>query len=268
MKRFHISKKFLIRVVFLALVISVLVTSGVLAKYLYVIKDETLPVNSKTFYFESNYLTEDNHTYKLNSGTTTIQIELYSFENELRVSEVDCTYTVKVISEDTSFKINDQAYTGEGITLSIAADDIDKTAIVTLDGLKDGNSYKVIVTADGGYQKTLSATFEVAPAQNRCYMSVDNSNDHYVVLTVWTENVTGTAGISFPSGLIPDTSDPILASITNYDGDSFVADTFYDNESFTEAFFSRSYRFFKTEEYQSGTFTVTIDDITAEAATN
>ena len=268
MRKFHISKRFLISAITLVLVAALLATGGVLAKYLRTLKDDDTSVSAKKFYFESNYLTENNHTYKLNSGTTSIEIELYSYENELRVSEVDCTYTVKVISSDTSFKLNDQAYTDEGITLFISADDNDKTAIVTLDELKDGNSYKVIVTADGGYQKTLSATFEVAPSQNRCYMSVDDSNEHYVILTVWTENITGRAEIAFPAGLIPDASDPILASIQNYNGESFDAASFYDSESFTDAFYSRSYRFFKTDDYQSDTFTVTIGDITAEATAN
>lgn len=224
------------------LIVLLTLAGGVVSKYVNS-REVDAYVTAPAFYFESNYLTEDNHEYKLNAGTTSLQIELYNFENELRVSEVDCTYTVSVETKDTNFSPPSQTLeaeaTGEGRTTSF-----------TLNGLKNGCSYTVTVTADGGYVKTLSATFTVAPDTNGFYMNVDDSDPDFVILTIWTENVSGTVDVTFPDGLIPDTTDPTLRTITS------GSKTFRVGTMGTYS--SRSYRFFKTSSYaENSTFTVT-----------
>jgi hypothetical protein len=265
MKKFHLPKQILIGLGIIFLGASFVATSGVLAKFANTVKNESSPVTAKTFYFESNYLTEDNHTYKLNSGTASVSFDLYNYENALRFSEVDSTYTIVVTSADDSFTID-----GESITQkTISADGgtkIDRT--VTLGNLKNGQTYKVTVTADGGYVKTLSATFEVAPSREGFFMDVDNSNEHYVILTVWTENVSGEITVNVPAGLIPDVTDLILADVENYSDGAYESFSFTDSNSFSETFASRSYRFFKTDKYESNTFTAQIGDISANLITN
>ena len=247
MKRFHISKRFLIGIGIFILATSLLATSGVLAKYIRTAKDDTLLITSKKFYFESNYLTEDNHTYKLNSGTKSVAFELYNYENDLRISEVECTYTVTVASTDTLFTIDGNITTEKEIHVVVQKTD---TKII-LGDLKDGYKYTVTVTADGGYVKTLSATFEVAPAQNGFYMNVDNTNESYVILTVWTENVYGEIEITVPDGLIPDQTDPLLKNINNYTEGEYQGFTVIDRENFMTTYCSHSYRFFKAPNYNS-----------------
>ena len=260
MKRLHISKRFFIYVILLILVISLSITSSVLAKYAHTAKNDVIPVTAKAFYFESNYLTTDNHTYKLNNGENSVSIELYNYENDLRISEVDCTYTVTVTSEDSTFTIN-----GETVTQTVIEVEAGQTLTqINLANLKDGYSYKVSATANGGYTKTLSATFEVAPERSGFYMNVDSSDDNYVILTVWTENVTGTVNITFPENLIPDSTDSVMAGITNYQNNAYVAGSFDDAENFTQGYSSHSYRFFKTASYTGGNFTVKIGNQEAE----
>ena len=83
--------------------VALLFIGGVVSKYVNE-RAADASVQSAEFYFESNYLTEDNHEYKLNSGTESIVIELYNFENELRISKVDCEYTVKVNGIETKLE--------------------------------------------------------------------------------------------------------------------------------------------------------------------
>ena len=219
-------------------------------------REQDAPIKAAAFYFESNYLTEDNHEYKLNYDTQSIEIELYNFENALRISQVDCKYTVSVETMDESFSLTENEYTAEALATGV-------TKRVVLDGLKAGFQYKVTVKAQGGYEKTLSATFTVANAPDGVYMNIENT-DHFVLLTVWTENVKGTASIRVPAGLIPDATDPTLHGVKNYTNDKYTEFSFTDATSFVSEFASHSYRFFKTADYQSGEFAVEVNGIIAE----
>ena len=72
--------------------------------------------------------------------------------------------------------------------------------------------------------------------------------------------------VTFPAGLIPDSTDPILAAVKNYEGNTYVAKSFTDKNSFQSASSSRSYRFFKTDGYTAGSFTVKMGDASAEVS--
>ena len=264
MSRFRISTRYIIYAGILLSLASMAITGGVLAKYVDTLADENKTATAKSFYFESDLLTEDNHLYRINSGTESIEFTLYNYENDLRVSETECTYTVSVVTNDAEVTIN--GVERKDATITVGAEKADTT--VTLGGLDDGYEYKVTVVADGGYKKTLGAIFAVAPDKTGFFMNVNANDAQYVILTVWSENVSGDVTVSVPAGLIPDTTDPIMKDITNYTDGEYTAFEFTDSESFAAAYSSHAYRFFKTDDYQSGTFTVKIGDIIAEAATN
>lgn len=255
MKKFHITKSFLVGVGALFLSVAVLLTGGALAKYITEYDDETTQVGSKEFYFESNYLKEAGHIYKLNPGTDSVEIELYNYENELRVSEVDTEYKITVSSTDTTFKINGVT-AGEATVAAAKNTAVD--SVVKLSNLKDGYDYDVSVTADGGYVKTLTATFKVASVESKFCFNVDNSDGEFVLLTVWMENLTGTVDITVPAGLIPDTTDPILKEKENYEDGKYKAFSFSDTQNFkTGQSPAHTYIFFKTEDYDAAqNFTV------------
>lgn len=262
MKKLHISQRTMIVIGFLLLAVSVSLTAGVYARYVASAKSDNKPITAKTFYFTSNYLTEDNHEYKLNAGTNSVTIELYNYdcENPLLISEVDCSYSVKVtpLNDDDEVSVSADSYT--------APADTKTDRELTISGLDNGNSYKVEVTSTGGYVKTLSATFTVADTTDGFYMNVDDTDPHYIVLTVWTENIMGTVNVTFPAGLIPDTTNPRLAGVNNYQGNSYIQGSFTDAESFDKAYSSYSYRFFKTSGYTSGDFTVELGEKAAVAS--
>ena len=257
------SKKYLTSACVILLAVALLAAGGVFAKYLHTSKDDRSSVSSKMFYFESDYLTEDNHTYKLNTGTQSVAFTLYNYENNLRISEVVSKYRITVASDgDDSFTINGEVATEKEISVEATKTDTK----ITLGSLDDGCSYQVTVIADGGYVKTLSARFEVAPAQTGFYMNVDNSDQSVLILTVWTEDVSGAVEIGIPAGLVPDATDPMLVGVTNYSDGTYKAFEFTDSDSFANAFASRSYRFFKTADYdQNSSFTVKIGEKQAQS---
>ena len=249
---------------FLLLVVSVSLTAGVYARYVASATSANKQITAKKFYFTSNYLTENNHEYKLNAGTNSVTIDLYNYdcENPKLVSEVDCSYSVTV----TPTKVdNEVSVSGAPST---APADTPKTLPITISGLDNGNSYKVEVTSKGGYEKTLSATFTVADTTDGFYMNVDDTTDpHYIVLTVWTENITGTVSVEFPAGLIPDSTNPRLAGVNNYQGNgNYGGASFFDDVNFQTSYSSYSYRFFKTSGYTTGGFTVKLGDKAAVAS--
>ena len=252
------------------LVVCIGSTAGIYAKY---IQSETTPVGSitsKSFYFTSNYLSEENPVYNLNSDATSVTILLQNYDG-LRVSNVDVTYYV-----DVTKKKDGEPDVIDPTTIINATPNTKNTEGHTVN-FEPGYTYEVSVTAKGGkknvqtdrveygYAKTLTATFIVAPASNNIYKNVDRTPSlSYVVLTVWTENVTGTVSITYPAGLIPDTTNPIMKTIVN--GGDYTGGTFIDTANFTSKYSSYSYRFFKTAGYQeSGEFSVTITDGTNPA---
>ena len=247
-------RKLLLGIGAVLLSLALFLTGRTISKYVNE-REQDAPIKAAAFYFESNYLTEDNHEYKLNYNTQSIEIELYNFENALRISQIDTKYTVSVETEDESFSLTDNVYTAKALEAV--------TTKVLLNGLKAGFQYKVTVKAQGGYEKTLSATFTVANAPDGVYMNIENT-DHFVLLTVWTEDVKGTASIRVPAGLIPDATDSTLHGVKNYTNDKYTEFSFTDATSFVSEFASHSYRFFKTADYQSGEFAVEVNGIIAE----
>lgn len=273
MNKVRVSKKYIFGAVVLLFMVCLVATGGVLAKYISTLTqgNNIFPVTSKEFYFESNRLTSDGKEYQLNADTTSVEIELYNFENEFRVSEVDCKYTVTVSFSETEAppKIYmDDVEINEPIDV---AGNSAKTTKLVLKNLKKGHTYTVSVTADGGYSKTLSAKFTVAN-DSGFYMNVKDAGE-YVLLTVWTENVTGDVNITFPDGLIPDATDPILTNVKNYENGEYVGKSFSDESSFGTAYSSHAYRFFKAANYDpddpdNGKFEVRLNDSVIDTSSN
>ena len=273
-----------------------LAAGGVYAKYVYS-NAATGTVLAREFYFSSDYLSADGAAYTLNPGTTEVTFELRNHGDSLRYSSDDIVYKISVTGTDAT------ETTPTSVSLSVGGKNIqsgetqedsplkkdEKSSItITMSDLLDGHTYTVTATGTGGYKvgddykndgkggysETLTATFSVLSAGTGVYMHLDTTNSAYVVLTVWTENVTGDATIMFPDDLIPDSTDPILATIQNYNIETgmYTGTSFSDNTSFDNPYSSRTYRFFKTSDYTGSDFTVTLTpagtttSITAEDA--
>ena len=240
-KHSHIHKRV---IVIIAIVMALLFAiGGVLAKYVYDNSGVSL-LPAKEFYFTSNLLTEKSAKYVLNSRTTEISFTLGNNADKLRFSQDDITYSVAVECKNGEsaptivYADSEQVLAGGGVNYTT----------VTLEGLTMGETYIVTATGKAGYKQTLKAEFTVSDKEENVYMHLDTSNDAFVLLTVWTHNMTGPLTVITPAGLIPDNTDPILRKVYNYSGTEYGAVQFTDNTNFTEAYSSYTYRFFISED--------------------
>lgn len=201
------------------------------AKYLYQINGDSL-FRAKEFYFESNLLRNEDVEYILNPNTTEISFTLTNSLDELRTAEDDIEYVISV---------------DNGATLSKSSGSLIKNVVsselITLSNLEKGNTYTVTATGKAGYKKTLEAKFTVSDSDKNLWKHLD-VNDEYVLLTVWTENLSGEISIDFPAGLIPDNTDNIMSNVVNFNGAEYLGSTINDNQNFTHVYSTHIYRFF------------------------
>lgn len=232
------------------------------AKYVKDAGDQKAVVRAKEFYFSSNLLKENGASYSLNPGTKSITFELKNHDDSLRYSEEKITFTVDSGNAKATYEPNE--LTGSKIS----------TVTVTLSGLEDGQTYTVKAIGDGGYKKELYATFEVKTPGTNVYkhLAADPSGA-FVLLTVWTENVTGAVTINFPAGLIPDATDGALTGIQNYKDGKYIANTSesgISNAAGTMGVYSsHTYRFFLEQNFTNYTiedFTVIVGGTSAVAS--
>lgn len=237
---------------------------GVSAKY-FRQDEKDLIVQARMFYFTSDLLKENGHTYTLNPETTSVTFSLRNFADSLRSS--NCAIQYQVYIDGT-----EHGGVGELNSENPSAD-------ISFN-VKPGETYKVEVRGIGyyektdedslkGYEKTLSATFKVETAKTGFYKYLDTSDSYYVLLTVWTENISGDVTVSFPAGLIPDATDSDLATIMNYSNGTYIG--WKTGVIEFKEYYSKTYRFFKenpSSAYKVTQFDVTMDDSkTAEFAT-
>ena len=241
-KHSHIRKR---TIIITLLVVLLFTVGGVFAKYIYNSGGMGL-LSAKEFYFTSNLLTENTAKYVLNSKTTEISFTLGNNADKLRFSQDNIKYSITVeCKSGDSYPEENIKYADSEQMLSGGSVD---TTSVTLEGLTMGETYIVTATGRAGYKQTLKAEFTVSDKEENVHMHLDTSNDAFVLLTVWTHNMTGPSTVITPAGLIPDNTDPILRKVYNYSGTEYGAVQFTDNTNFTEAYSSYTYRFFISED--------------------
>ena len=205
-------------------------------------------LSSPEFYFSSDLLYDiPGTTYTLNQGSggsTSFTFEVRNYVDALRINKNDIKVTVAVTSDNSAAL---EGVTVSQSTLTLADGDAvnvcEVSQTVTVSGLKNGETYKITATGDAGFKATLSATVTVKPDEPNIYMHLQDENDYYVLLTVWTKNLSGDVIITYPEGLIPDATDPAMAT-----GVDFGTRTFTDAaNNFMNAYSSHVYRFFKNK---------------------
>jgi len=209
-------------------------------------------VTSPAFYFESDFLTVEGKTY--NVSATSVTFLLKNNADDLRFADNDITYTLSTTGGTLS------------ATGGILAGGTTSSVTITLEDLVPGQEYTVTATANAGYEKTLKATFCISEPATKLYMNTNVVTDVYtgvdthVLLTVWSENITGDVSVAFPAGLIPDNTDPVMAGVENLVAGVYVEDEFVDTATFAAPHSSHVYRFFITTDYDKAVpFEVTMD---------
>lgn len=261
-KRTASSRRGKTAVLILAAVLLLGLVGGVSARYVRTTEGEGL-FAAKNFYFTSNLLAEEAPSYTLNSTAESVTFTLSNGIDKLRYSDDDVDYTVEV--EKVGGTPEKQP------VVSSAAGSIENGAVnhvtITLSNLEKGARYTVTATGRAGYRQKLQAEFTVSDGSKNLYYHVDDTNSAYALMTVWSENVSGELSVSYDAqGLTPDSTDPILTSVHNYSDGVYNAFSFTDADSFTAAYSSREYRFFRSGTV-SDKFTVKIGYHTAEKRT-
>ena len=245
----HLNKRTLIIIMFLLLLLSV---GGVIAKYVWDNNGNNL-ISAKEFYFTSNLLKEENAKYVLNSTSTEVSFTLGNNADKLRFSEVDITYDIAVITKNGG-EVPD--IVDENTEHKLTAGAVD-TVTITLNNLIKGETYIVTATGRAGYKQVLTAEFTVSDSEENVFKNLDTSNSSFVLLNIWTENVTGELKVNVPAGLIPDNTNPVLREVYNYNDTEYESVIFTDETNFSEKYSSYTYRFFISE----GTFSVDDFDV-------
>ena len=238
----------------LAIALFFLLIGNVVSKYVYKNNGQGVAL-AHEFYFDSDCLTEEGKEYILSSGCPSVDVALRNFPDELRFATTEITY-VLTVKEKGSDEVLMQK------TGSLAANK--KSEAAESIPVQSGKTYEVTAHGDGGFIRTLKATFKVLPENAGIYKYVDDY-DEYVVLTVWSENITGNVGITFPASLLPDNTDDVMSGALYNDG------KVTDSDNFQKAYSSHSYRFFKTDAeqlYTAESFGVSCGeaDVTAKRA--
>lgn len=216
-------------------------------------------ISSPNFYFTSDLLKETAVEYTLNpgiDGKTEMSFQVHNFADDLRISDKTIDFNVTVSPADG---VTVQVEGDSTMTGSLAAGSAGTTAKVTVSGLKNGQTYDVSVTGKAGFVITLGAKVIVRPDEKQIFKHIDNNDDSYVLLTVWTQDISGTVEIGIPDGLIPDNTDSAMQGVVNFVDGTYTARTFTDATSFARTYSSHVYRFFKTSDYQAEDFTVTLN---------
>ena len=216
---------------------------GVFAKYYYDY-EKRVNVQSLEFYFSSDLLTDNGNVYTLNPGTTEIEFTIKNYEDNLRFSQSEVSYTI----------------TSNGGMLSLQNGTLSGPVgydTIKLTGLTDGGSYTVTCVGTmgkngaQGFRQVLSATFMVKLGKSAVYMYI-TSDDYVVNLTVFTEDLSGDVVVDIPLGLIPDNTCPYLEDLKATDN-SFIVNNF-------EKYSSKKFTFFKTASYIDDDFIVELED--------
>lgn len=182
----------------MSFVLLLILISAALGKYQHQIDNDGY-VRAKDFYFTSNLLDGGTHTLAPidSTGKTSVTFTLGNHADELRYSEVDIAYEVKVAPEEG-------VTIGDGNRGQLTAGSLhDATVTLTF---KNSGIYTVTAIGTGGYTKTLTATIVIPDQAAHLYQYRENG-DGYVLLTVWNEgNQDGDVTITY-SG-IPDNTNP------------------------------------------------------------
>lgn len=236
--KYNIKTKFNFNMILL-IIIPVLFIGGTVAKYIQE-KNVELVYQAKSFYFESDLLSDNTNpqAYTYERGRDDISINLSNNIDELRYSEVDIEYVVTITD-----RYGNQILDKEGNVVTekagiLSNKNIDKQEI-SFTNLPSG-IYLVTAEVISPYEKTLQASFVLTENdENIIYQVNDSVNSPVLQLTVRTQDYSGNIKISWPEGVVPDSTNPKFLNIdTGYEQGSTMVQ-FEANSEYVFQFFKK-----------------------------
>ena len=206
-------KKIILIIVILLVLFSIVVPIS--AKYINNIK-KSMEIQGSEMYFSSDLLEEPSISdtypkYTLSEGTNTIVFKLKNYIDDLRFSELDITYNIKVYNSLDTLVHQEN---GE-ILYSSSKQEKD----ITISGL-NSDKYTVIVTSMSPYVVTLKGEFTILESNDDfTYVVSDGIGSSIVQVVITVTDFEGKINIKWPTGVSPDISNPLLSGAvdcTNY----------------------------------------------------
>ena len=202
------------KIIFLIIILVILISSIVFAKYVSERKKNAL-YTAGSFYFTSDLLSDNAtmNTYEFEKGVDEISINIKNNIDDLRYSEVDIYYNAK-ITDTAGNPVRDQ---NEDIIQEITnnklfGNQIDENTI-KFSNLKTG-SYIVTATSVNPYEKEIKANFIITDKNENIVFSVnDTINSPTAQITITTNDFSGVARISWPEGGAPDSTNALFSDV-------------------------------------------------------
>lgn len=224
------------------------------AKYAHQATDDR-SVAAHSFYFSSDFLTEDGAAYTLGADTTCLAIELRNYDDASRWSDDDVGYSYEVTrqGDGEGTDAGDSVASGSGTI--IRSDNAASTSTIAVTNLTAG-TYAVTATSTSPFAKTLAATFTIPEElEGVLYKVSDSAGSPTAQLTVSTRAYNGGITVSWPEGVFPDTTQAVFSGVSTYDEDAESYAAGSQNIGSLGKFGSATYRFFKVDpqkDYSSG----------------
>lgn len=180
----------------------------------YVEKEEDIhQINTSDFYFESNYLSEEEKEYDYNDwngqNKYDIEFKISNYADKLRVSDTDIEYDIntQIIEPQSTENIKTEC-TINGVTTntgkiekneSTGKDDDIKISVTTNGGKVDDKvTLKVTATAKSPYTKTIQAIYKINVSDQKTYdISLKDEGD-YERLVIKTYYYSAKMKITYP----------------------------------------------------------------------
>lgn len=185
--------------------LALLLSGGAVTLARYVMDKQTQGTAvAKPFYFSSDKLAEESPYYQLDStgGEVQLTFELRNYIDELRCTDSDfsCRYQVfsdtgeELAAGERSFSANVQ----KAESVSVAVDPA---------YFSGGREVTVSASTTAPYRESISGRFGFSKGQNQLQYSVSQQGNAVVVEI---SGGSGNVSLSWPEGLVPDRSNPLL----------------------------------------------------------
>lgn len=229
---------FIFAIILVTIVITIIVQNA-FAKFKSSNVTQTQVYEAKSFYFESDLLKEENsETYTLKKGEDAITIKLKNNVDNLRYSDIEINYVVKITTMDGKVVVDKSGNIVDNKTGILSNNGIEEQEIKFIN-LPEGN-YKVVAESVSPYVKKLQANFSVVDSnKNISYVVNDSKGSPVMRLTVKSNDYTGNIKIGWSKRLAADSSDGKFKDVNSgFEQGSaiidFVADSEYTFQFFKE----------------------------------
>ena len=129
-----------------------------------------------------------------------------------------------------------------------------------MEDLKVG-TYEVTAKTSSPFAAELKGTFTIPEeSEDVGYTVTDQAGSSYILVTVWTKNYSGKIKLTWPAGVIPDSTNSELQGVNTYKGNKTDTNSYVSGSVTisTKTYGSVVYRFFKedpSKTYSNSDFT-------------